>query len=81
MASDLGSLVDNLNIIEEVDSLLALCDMDEDTRLRSVDRVLRQMELELQRLRDERDAAEAAAAARSRRLHMRGVPGKGALGV
>ena len=32
LASDLGSLVDNLNIIEEVDSLLALCDMDEDTR-------------------------------------------------
>ena len=31
LASDLGSLVDNLNIIEEVDSLLALCDMDEDT--------------------------------------------------
>ena len=63
LASDLGSLVDNLNIIEEVDSLLSLCDMDEDTRLRAVDRVLRDMELELQRLRDERDAAEAAAAA------------------
>ena len=63
LASDLGSLVDNLNIIQEVDSLLSLCDMDEDTRLRAVDRVLRDMELELQRLRDERDAAEAAAAA------------------
>ena len=62
LASDLGSLVDNLNIIEEVDSLLSLCDMDEDTRLRAVDGCW-DMELELQRLRDERDAAEAAAAA------------------
>ena len=63
LASDLTSLVDNLNIIEEVDSLLSLCDMDEDMRLRTVDRVLREMELELQRLRDEREEAEAAAAA------------------
>ena len=63
LASDLGSLVDNLNIISEVDSLLDLCDMDEDLRLRAVDRVLRNMELELQRLRDEREAAAEAAAA------------------
>jgi len=63
LASDLSSLVDNLNIISEVDSLLNLCDMDEDLRLRAVDRVLRNMELELQRLRDEREAAEEAAAA------------------
>ena len=63
LAEDLGSLVDNLNIISEVDSLLDLCDMDEDLRLRAVDRVLRNMELELQRLRDEREAAEEAAAA------------------
>ena len=46
LAEDLGSLVDNLNIISEVDSLLDLCDMDEDLRLRAVDRVLRNMELE-----------------------------------
>ena len=52
LASDLSSLVENLNIISEVDSLLNLCDMDEDLRLRAVDRVLRNMELELQRLRD-----------------------------
>ena len=63
LASDLGSLVENLNIISEVDSLLDLCDMDEDLRLRAVDRVLRNMELELQRLRDEREAAAEAAAA------------------
>ena len=65
LASDLGSLVENLNIISEVDSLLDLCDMDEDLRLRAVDRVLRNMELELQRLRDEREAAAEAAAAAS----------------
>ena len=63
LASDLSSLVDNLNIIAEVDSLLDLCDMDEDLRLRAVDRVLRNMELELKRLREEREAAEEAAAA------------------
>ena len=63
LASDLSSLVENLNIISEVDSLLNLCDMDEDLRLRAVDRVLRNMELELQRLRDEREAAAEAAAA------------------
>lgn len=63
LASDLSSLVDNLNIIAEVDSLLGLCDMDEDLRLRAVDRVLRNMELELKRLREEREAAEEAAAA------------------
>jgi len=63
LASDLSSLVDNLNVIAEVDSLLDLCDMDEDLRLRAVDRVLRNMELELKRLREEREAAEEAAAA------------------
>lgn len=63
LASDLSSLVDNLNIISEVDSLLDLCDMDEDLRLRAVDRVLRNMELELKRLREEREAAQEAAAA------------------
>ena len=63
LASDLSSLVDNLNIISEVDSLLNLCDMDEDSRLRAVDGVLRKMELELLRLREEREAAAAAAAA------------------
>jgi len=56
-------LVDNLNIIQEVDSLLDLCDMDEDLRLRAVDRVLRSMELELKRAREEREAAAEAAAA------------------
>ena len=63
LASDLTSLVDNLNIIQEVDSLLDLCDMDEDLRLRAVDRVLRSMELELKRAREEREAAAEAAAA------------------
>ena len=63
LASDLTSLVDNLNIIQEVDSLLDLCDMDEDLRLRTVDRVLRSMELELKRAREEREAAAEAAAA------------------
>ena len=63
LASDLSSLVSNLNIISEVDSLLELCDMDEDLRERRVDRVLRNMELELKRLREEREAAEAAAEA------------------
>lgn len=63
LASDLTSLVDNLNIIQEVDSLLDLCDMDEDLRLRAVDRALRSMELELKRAREEREAAAEAAAA------------------
>ena len=63
LASDLTSLVDNLNIIQEVDSLLDLCDMDEDLRLRAVDRVLRSMELALKRAREEREAAAEAAAA------------------
>lgn len=64
LASDLNSLVGNLNIIQEVDSMLTLCDMDEDLRLRAVDRVLRNMELELKRMREDREAAlEAAAAA------------------
>ena len=63
LASDLTSLVDNLNTIAEVDSLLGLCDMDQDRRYRAVDRVLRNMELELKRLREEREAAEQAAAA------------------
>ncbi|MEY3010276.1 MAG: hypothetical protein RLZZ314_918 [Bacteroidota bacterium] len=61
LASDLTSLVQNLNIIAEVDSLLDLCDMDEDLRLRAVDRVLRNMEIDLERRREEREAAEAAA--------------------
>ena len=63
LASDLSSLVENLNVIAEVDSLLELCDMDEEYRFRAVDRVLRNMERELERLREEREAAEAAAAA------------------
>ena len=63
LASDLTSLVNNLNIINEVDSLLNICDMDEDMRIRVVDRVLRDMELDLERRREEREAAREAAAA------------------
>ena len=71
LASDLTSLVDNLNIIQEVDSLLDLCDMDEDLRLRAVDRVLRSMELELKRAREEREAAASRGrdALRTRHTH------------
>jgi len=61
LASDLTSLVNHLNTIAEVDSLLDLCDMDEDLRLRAVDRVLRNMELDLERKREAREAAEEAA--------------------
>ena len=63
LASDLTSLVDNLNVIAEVDSMLNICDMDEDMRLRVVDRILREMELDLERQREEREAARQAAEA------------------
>ena len=63
LASDLTSLVDNLNVIAEVDSMLNICDMDEDMRLRVVDRILREMELDLERQREEREAAKQAAEA------------------
>jgi tetratricopeptide (TPR) repeat protein len=63
LASDLTSLVDNLNVIVEVDSMLNICDMDEDMRLRVVDRILREMELDLERQREEREAARQAAEA------------------
>ena len=56
LASDLTSLVDNLNVIAEVDSMLNICDMDEDMRLRVVDRILREMELDLERQREEQEA-------------------------
>ncbi|MDA1336177.1 MAG: hypothetical protein O2818_04740 [Bacteroidetes bacterium] len=60
MANNLTELVSNLNIIEEQDSLLEICDLPEDQRDRRIAEIIMQLERE----EEERQlAAEAAAAA------------------
>lgn len=61
LASNLTDLVQNLRIIEEQDSLLELCSLDELQRIRVVERIWDDMADELERLREEQEAANQAA--------------------
>jgi len=58
LAKNLTDLVRNLQIIEEQDSLLAICDLDEDERLARLDQIIADKEAEAERARL---AAEEAA--------------------
>jgi tetratricopeptide (TPR) repeat protein len=58
LAKNLTDLVRNLQIIEEQDSLLALCDLDEGDRLARLDQIVADLEAEAER---QRLAAEEAA--------------------
>lgn len=61
LASNLTDLVQNLRIIEEQDSLLELCSLDELKRFRVVERIWEDMVDELERQREEQEAANQAA--------------------
>lgn len=61
LASNLTDLVQNLRIIEEQDSLLELCSLEELKRFRVVERIWEDMADELERLREEQEAANQAA--------------------
>ena len=63
LASNLTDLVGNLRTIEEQDSLLELCGMDEIARERLIERIWEDMADELDRQRQEHEAAQAAALA------------------
>mgnify|MGYP001246767484 CR=1 FL=1 len=63
LASNLTDLVGNLRTIEEQDSLLELCGMDEIARERLIERIWEDMADELDRQREEHEAAQAAALA------------------
>ena len=63
LASNLTDLVMNLRTIEEQDSLQELCDLSDDERRRVVENIWEDMVDELERQREERDAANEAAIA------------------
>ena len=63
LASNLTDLVGNLRLIEEQDSLLELCGMDEIARERLIERIWEDMADDLDRQRDEHEAAQEAALA------------------
>ena len=61
LASNLTDLVMNLRIIEEQDSLQELCDLSDDERRRVIEGVWEDMVDDLERQKEERDAANSAA--------------------
>lgn len=63
LASNLTDLVGNLRLIEEQDSLLELCGMDEIARERLIERIWEDMADDLDRQREEYEAAQEAALA------------------
>jgi tetratricopeptide (TPR) repeat protein len=63
LASNLTDLVMNLRTIEEQDSLQELCDLSDDERRRVIENIWEDMVYELERKREERDAANEAAIA------------------
>lgn len=63
LATNLTDLVNQLNIISEQDSLLALCDMSESDRLAKIDTIIANLEYEAEQRRLAAEAAEAEALA------------------
>ena len=63
LASNLTDLVGNLRVIEEQDSLLELCSMDELERERFIERIWDEMADDLERQREEHEASQEAALA------------------
>ena len=61
LASNLTDLVMNLRTIEEQDSLQELCDLSDDERRRVIENVWEDMVDDLERQKEERDAANEAA--------------------
>lgn len=61
LASNLTDLVQNLRIIEEKDSLLELCSLEEVQRIRVVERIWDDMAEDLERQKEEQEAANQAA--------------------